>query len=205
MNKRTRIVTYFAEKFWIMNDWKVTIAQKLLQYLASVCGGLLLAFETSIDYFMPCLFAIALDVFSAWMLGRRVHRKYPDRSDGKFKSEYKYRVMATLGVVFVVLILAAYVDLLVRQSTDQLAVRWAMGAFLFYEGWSCVENWSSENDNPLAKALQRIMVNKAERHLNVPLSDILLKERDGEAATAKPQHTGTDGETGRTILDKDDN
>ena len=96
--------------------------------------------------------------------------------------------MITLGVMFVVMILAAYVDMKVRQSDDQWAVRFTMGAFLFYEAWSCLENWSSENDEPIAKALQRIMVNKAERHLDVPLSDILLGEK---------KHN--------TILDKDDN
>ena len=164
------------------------IKSHLLQYLISAVGGLLLAIGTSIDYFIPCLLAIALDVFTAYMLSRRVHRKYPDNCDGKFKSEYKYRVMITLGVMFIVMILAAYVDMKVRQSDDQWAVRFTMGAFLFYEAWSCLENWSSENDEPIAKALQRIMVNKAERHLDVPLSDILLGEKNHN-----------------TVLDKDDN
>lgn len=164
------------------------IKNHLLQYMTSAVGGLLLAIGTSIDYFIPCLLAIVLDVFTAYMLSRRVHRKYPKNCEGKFKSEYKYRVMITLGVMFVVMILAAYVDMKVRQSDDQWAVRFTMGAFLFYEAWSCLENWSSENDEPIAKALQRIMVNKAERHLDVPLSDILLGEK---------KHN--------TILDKDDN
>ena len=160
-----------------MEELKAKISEKLFQYGSSILAGLLLAFETSIDYFVPCLLAIILDIFSAYMLSRRVHKKYPKNSDGKFKSEYKYRVMITLAVVFVVLILAAYVDALLRHADDQLAVRWSMGVFLFYEAWSCLENWSSENDNLFARALQRIMVNKAERHLNVPLSDILLKEQ----------------------------
>lgn len=164
------------------------LKQKLLQYATSMIAGFVLSFETSLDYFIPCLLAITLDVFSAYMLSRRVHKKHPDRCEGKFKSEYKYRVMITLGVMFVVLILAAYVDHKVRMSDDQLAVRFAMGAFLFYELWSCLENWSSENDQPFAKALQRIMVNKAERHLDVPLSDILMKEGSHN-----------------TILNKDDN
>ena len=164
------------------------IKSHLLQYLISAVGGLLLAIGTSIDYFIPCLLAIALDVFTAYMLSRRVHRKYPKNCEGKFKSEYKYRVMITLGVMFIVMILAAYVDMKVRQSDDQWAVRFTMGAFLFYEAWSCLENWSSENDEPIAKALQRIMVNKAERHLDVPLSDILLGEKNHN-----------------TVLDKDDN
>ena len=171
---------------------KTTITQlgqkllmKISQYATSVSGGLILAFETSIDYFVPCLLAISLDVFSAWRLSKRVHNKHPDKADGKFKSEHKYRVMFTLMVVFILLLLAAYVDMYVRRSADQLAVRTAMGAFLFYELWSCAENWSSENDAPLAKALQRIMVNKAERHFNVPLSDILLKEEPKQTTNEK--------------------
>jgi len=169
-----------------MNELKTQLAQKLMQYLASIIGGVTLAFETSLDYFVPCFLAIALDVFTAWRLSKRVHKIYPDKCDGKFKSKYTPRIMLTLGVMFIVLILAAYVDMLVRHNTDQLAVRCAMGVFLFYEAWSCLENWSSCNNEPIAKALQRIMVNKAERHLNVPLSDILLKEQP------------------HTILDKDD-
>lgn len=153
------------------------IFSKLTQYAVSILGGLLLAFETSLNYLIPCFLSIALDVFTAWMLSRRVHRKYPENCDGKFKSEYKWRVMITLGVMFVVVILAAYVDQLIFRDSEDTAVRWTMGAFLFYELYSCLENWSSENDNPFARALQRIMVNKAERHLDVPLSDILLKER----------------------------
>lgn len=162
----------------ILIDIKATLTQKLTQYAASIAGGFVLAFETSIDYFVPCMLAIALDIISAWQLNKRVHKKHPDKADGKFKSEYKHRVMTTLIVVFIMLILAAYVDMTVRRADDDLAVRVAMGAFLFYEIWSCAENWSSENEAPLAKALQRIMVNKAERHLNVPLSDILLKEKE---------------------------
>ena len=172
-----------------MKEIWAKIGYKLLQYVTSIFGGLLLAFETSLDYFVPCFLAIMLDVFTAYMLSRRVHKKHPEHSDGKFKSEYKYRVMITLIVVFVVLLLAAYVDMKVRMATDQLAVRWAMGVFLFYEGWSCLENWSSENNQPFAKALQRIMVNKAERHLNVPLKDILM---------------GENTQNHNTILDKDD-
>jgi hypothetical protein len=164
------------------------IKAHFLQYISSAIGGLLLAIGTSIDYFIPCLLAIALDVFTAYMLSRRVHKKYPNNCEGKFKSEYKHRVMITLGVMFIVIILAAHVDMKIRLSDDQLAVRFTMGAFLFYECWSCLENWSSENDEPIAKALQRIMVNKAERHLDVPLSDILLGEK---------KHN--------TVLDKDDN
>lgn len=75
-------------------------------------------------------------------------------------------------------------DTLVLISGNGFAVRFVVGVFLFYEVWSCLENWSGENDNKIAKALQRIMVNKIERHLDVPLSDILTPD------DKKPEHPG---------------
>lgn len=148
-----------------------------MQYLLSICTGLLLAVETSLLFFIPCLIATALDVWSAYCLGKRVHIKYPDRSDGKFKSEYKFRIMYTMIVAFILIILANYVDMYVIKNTDA-AVRFVLAAFFVYQGISILENWSSENDNKSAKILQKILINKAERHFNVDLSD--LKKEDNE-------------------------
>lgn len=174
-----------------MNDLKIFFMQKLTQWITSIVAGLLVAVETSIDFFVPCFIAVILDVISAFFLGRRVHAKYPDKSDGKFKSEYKWRILATMIIAWLCIILASYVDVNVRHSDDGLAVRFAVAVFLFYELWSCLENWSSENDKPIAKAMQRIMVNKAERHLNVPLSDILMPGDDG--ASEQPLNSKEDG------------
>ena len=174
-----------------MNELFYYIKDKLYQWLTSIGAGLLVAVETSIDFFVPCLIAVILDVISAYFLGRRVHQKYPDKSDGKFKSEYKWRILATMIIAWLCIILASYVDINVRHSDDGLAVRFAVAVFLFYELWSCLENWSSENNKPIAKAMQRIMVNKAERHLNVPLSDILMPGDKG--ASEQPLNSKEDG------------
>lgn len=147
------------------------------KYLVSIGGGLLLAFETSINFFIPCFIAVIVDVFAAWMLGRRVHKKFPERADGKFKSEYKFRIMVTMIVALLAIIVANYVDVHIIKDSD-VAVRFIVGVFLFYESWSVLENWSSENNNKIAKALQRIMVNKAERHFNVELVDIMLDNNE---------------------------
>ncbi|WP_108821043.1 phage holin family protein [Dysgonomonas sp. Marseille-P4361] len=152
------------------------IGSKLLQYITSIAGGLLVAIDSATPFFIPCLIATVLDIWSAYSLARRVHKKHPDRADGKFKSEYKYRVMYTMIIAFTAIILGNYVDVYIIKDSD-MGVRVVVGFFLFYQLWSILENWSSENDNKLAHALQRVMVNKAERHLNVPLSDILLNEK----------------------------
>lgn len=174
-----------------MTELKMRFIYKLTQYVSSLFGGFMLAFETSIDFFVPCLIAVLLDVISAYFLGRRVHQKHPKHSDGKFKSEYKRRIVFTMIIVWLAIILANYVDILVRCSSDKLAVRYTVAVFLFYEIWSCLENWSSENDQPLARALQRIMVNKAERHLNVPLSDILMGEKSSQSPHQADETTKT--------------
>lgn len=155
-----------------------TFLNRFLQYITSIGGGLLLAFETSIPFFIPCLIAVIIDVYTAWSLGRRVHKKRPNKADGKFKSEYKFRIMVTMIVALLAIIIANYVDIYVIKDSD-IAVRFIVGVFLFYQIWSILENWSSENDNKIAKALQRIMVNKAERHFNVPLKDILTPGDNG--------------------------
>jgi phage-related holin len=158
-----------------MEDIYKSILSKSLQYIFSIGGGLLLAFESSIQFFIPCLIVTIIDVWAAFCLARRVHKKHPDRSDGKFKSGYKYRIMYTMIIAFLAIILANYVDVQVIKDSD-IAVRAVVGFFIFYQAWSIGENWSSENENKMAKVFQRVMVNKAERHFNVHMSDILLNE-----------------------------
>jgi hypothetical protein len=164
------------------------LLKKLLQYLASIAGGLLIAFESSIVFFVPCMIITGMDVYSAYRLGKRVSEKHPDKSDGKFKSGYKYRIIYTMIIVFLGIITAHYADVHVLKDTDT-AVRSFIGVFFVYQIWSILENWSSENDNKFALVLQRIMVNKAERHFNIEISDILLnekKKKENDGGTINP-------------------
>ena len=156
-----------------------TIADRLLQMVFSILGGLFLAFEaTTLLFFVPCMLTLIIDIISAVALSRRVKRKYPNNAEGKFKSSYKTRVMITIILVFFGIILAHYIDSLYFNGGiwTQLFV---MGVFGFYEIWSILENYSSENeDSKFAKALQRVMVNKAERHIDVPLEDIFFENKE---------------------------
>lgn len=157
------------------HDLYRTLSGRLLQDIFILGGGLFLAIEVAVMFIIPCFIAIVLDIASAYFLNRRLHKRFPDKVSGKFKSSYMFRVMYTMFVIFLLIVLANYVDDAIIKNTD-ISVRFTMGVFLFYECWSILENWSSENNNKLAKALQRIMVNKAERHFDIILSDILLNE-----------------------------
>jgi phage-related holin len=146
--------------------------EKTSQYLISILAGLLAAFESSINFFVPCLIVAVVDIIAAWHLCKRMSKKYPDKSDGKFKSEYLIRTVAKMVIILLAIVVANYVDNHIIKNTD-IAVRFIVGLFLFYEIWSILENWSSENKNKIAKLLQRIMINKAERYLNIKISDIM--------------------------------
>lgn len=158
---------------------KEQLINKIIQWLIRMGGSLLLAIETSIPFFIPCFIVTLIDVWAAYCLGRRVHKKHPDKSDGKFKSEYKFRIMYTMLIALLLVIVANYVDIHIIKDTD-VAVRFVLGMFLFYQGWSILENWSSENDNKFAKTLQKIMINKAERHFNIDLSDLKKEDKENE-------------------------
>lgn len=152
---------------------KFGVFAKLLQWAVSIGAGLLTAVETSIPFFLPCMILTLMDVVSAVALGRRLHKKHPERFDGKFKSEYKNRILRTMIVVFLAIILGSHVDELLLDGGN-VAVRVVMWVFIWYQAWSILENWSSANENKFARVLQHIMVNKAERHLGVDgIGDIL--------------------------------
>lgn len=154
-------------------NYKIT--SKLIQWVASVTGGLIISIETALNFFVPCLLIIIIDVYSAYRLGVRVSKQHPEKSDGKFKSSYVTRILVTMLIIFATIIVANYVDRHVINSTDSMfAVRFVVAVFMFYQIWSILENWSSLNGNKIARALQRFMVNKAERHFNIELKDIFF-------------------------------
>lgn len=154
--------------------------ERLAQMVFSILGGLLLAFEaTTILFFVPCMITLVIDIISANSLAKRVKRKYPDRADGKFRSRYKHRVMLTMIIAFLGVILAHYIDSIYFNGGIGTQL-FAMGMFMFYEIWSIFENWSSENNDKKAKVLQRFMVNKAERHFNIEIGDMMFNDENEE-------------------------
>ncbi len=156
---------------------------KASQVASSMVAGLIVSLESTVVFFIPALLMVAVDVYTAYQLSKRVKKKFPGHSDGKFKSSYIKRVLVTLIIIFIAMILGSYVDqLILRDMGQDYAVRGVMAAVVFYVGWSCLENWSSENDSPFAKACQRVMINKAERHLKVPLDDLFFKTGDRDRA-----------------------
>jgi len=90
----------------MMNELSITFKTVIIKWLFIMYASLVTAIESAIPAFVPCLVITLIDIYSAYALSRRVHKKYPEKSDGKFKSEYKYRIFTTMGIIFGLLIAA---------------------------------------------------------------------------------------------------
>jgi len=157
--------------------------QNFIKYVMSALGGLLVYLKPSLPLFYVCLAVIAIDSISAYRLSKRV-KKRTGKSTGKFRSKPASKIFDTIIKVFLIIILANMIEANVTVMFDKLYLaNYAAAIFIFIQGWSILENESSLNDNRWAKILQKIMVDKTERHFDIDLSD--LKNEEEEPLTPK--------------------
>ena len=133
-----------------------------------------------IQYTIPfagvLLFAILFDCLSAFDLSRRVRRKYPDQATGKFRSSYALKILRTFIEMYSTILLVFLVETYVIPMHEWNLTNYVAAIFCFIQLWSILENISSENEKSWAKILQKIMVNKAERHFDIKLYNQEEKE-----------------------------
>lgn len=140
-----------------------------------VIGGIAAYFEPAIPFGIICTVAVLFDCLSAYMLCRRVHRRHLGRQASAaayFTSAKMKNVFATLLRIYSLIVLAFLVDAYIFTFVDMYLANIVAGAFCFCQIWSILENESSENDATWAKLLQKIMIDKASRHLDIDLSDL---------------------------------
>ena len=148
------------------------------KWLFAAFGAAIGYLKPTIPFALICLAAVALDCYSAFDLSKRVRKKYPDANDGKFKSKYASRVFNTLIKVYALIVLAFFIDRFIIPLENGLYLpNIVAGMFSFVQVWSFLENESSENNAKWAKVLQRIMVNKADRHFDIRLDSVLSDEK----------------------------
>lgn len=138
----------------------------------SLMGGLMAVLEPTIPYCVVCTLAVLFDCYTAWSLGRRVRRRFPDRSDGKLKSTHLARVFMTLIKVYALIILAHLIDKYIVLGFSMALPNIVAGAVCFWQIWSMLENEASCNDAKWARVAQRILVDKTERHFGISLSEL---------------------------------
>lgn len=155
----------------------------------SLMGGMVAVLEPTIPYCVVCTLAVLFDCYTAWSLGRRVRRRFPDRSDGKLKSTHLARVFMTLIKVYALIILAHLIDKYIVLGFSMALPNIVAGAVCFWQIWSMLENEASCNDAKWARVAQRILVDKTERHFGVSLSEL---RSDGEGIRNRKSENGAD-------------
>lgn len=126
-----------------------------------------------------CTFAVALDCISAIKLARRV--KKLGKGTGKVTSEKGSKIISTLVTIYSLISLAYLLDTYVATMLDLYLENIVAGIFCFWHMWSILENESSANSSRWAKILQRILVDKAERHFDVKLDELKSNNNEKES------------------------
>ncbi len=142
-------------------------------------GWLIAEFEPTFPLIIVAVIFIVYDAYTAYQLDKRVHRKYPDRvqrEKAKFTSFAFGKVIKTTIPKRLWLIILAYIAerwVFVHISVPLSYI--ITGVICFEQAWSILENESScreEADSRFWRLLQKIMVDKTERHFDVNLEDL---------------------------------
>lgn len=147
-------------------------------FIVGAVWGLL---EPTIPFAGICLFAILTDCFTAYRLGQRVKKQNhkATNDDAKFKSEYARRMFYTLCIVYACTVLGWLIDTYMYPFIDLYLANFISGGFCLVQLLSILENESSCNEARWAKVLQKVLVNKAARHLEID-PDILTEKEDNK-------------------------
>lgn len=150
---------------------------ELNKYLfgAAASGGLLLFLQPLWAYVFVCFVAIIIDCYSAWRLSVRIKIKF-GKSTGKFQSNHAKRMVRTFGEIAGVLYLVFMMDKVIITMEQLYATKFIAGIFCTLQIISILENASSESDSKWMKPLQKILINKAERHFDVDIKTAINDE-----------------------------
>ena len=142
-------------------------------------GWLIGEFHPTFPLIIVAIIFIVYDAWTAYSLDKRVHVKYPDktkREAAKFTSFAFGKVIRSTIPKRLCLILLAYMVehwVFVHISIPLSYI--VTGVICFEQAWSILENESScrdENESRFWKTLQRIMVDKTERHFDIDLHEL---------------------------------
>lgn len=136
--------------------------------------------EPTIPFAGICIFAIILDCITAYRLGKRVKslNKSTTVDEAKFRSKYARRMFYTLCIIYACTVLGWLIDTKIYPFVDLYLANFISGGFCLVQLLSVLENESSCNTARWAKVLQKVLVNKAARHLDISEKDLTGKEQE---------------------------
>lgn len=146
-----------------------TYSNIILRWIFIGLGAVFSMLKPTVPFALICLFAAILDCISAWRLARRIKRHHPeipeDQIHDKFESDKFWRLFPKLAIVYGCIVLCHFIDHYIYPFLDLYLSNAVAGAFCFRELLSIFENESSENPSSWARLAQKVLVNKAARHI----------------------------------------
>ena len=126
---------------------------------------------------------ILYDTWTAYQLNKRASEQYPDKvlkENAKFRSfSFAKVIRSTIPKRLIVIILAYLVEHWVFVHMDVPLSYIVAGIICFEQAWSILENESScrgEKEGMFWRLLQKIMIDKTERHFDVNLDEFKNKD-----------------------------
>lgn len=163
----------------VYSFWK-----SLFAILGGFVGWFVAEFEPTFPLVVVVIIFIVYDAWTAYQLDKRVQKKYPDKSkrrEAKFTSfAFGKVVKSTIPKRLWVIVLAYLVEHWVFIHLQIPLSYIVAGVICFEQAWSILENESScrdDNESRFWKMLQRIMVDKTERHFDVALDELKNGDR----------------------------
>lgn len=146
--------------------------QTITKYILYAGTAIIAYIEPFLPYIQVCFIAIILDCLSAWDLARRVSATYPDKAKGgKFTSEGMKRIIDTILKISAVVWLTYMIDTTIVTFAEIYLANIVSAVFCTAQLVSILENISSCNGAKWAKLIQKVLVDKTNRHLNVDLTE----------------------------------
>lgn len=167
-----------TKRIKVVNSWSAFVKWFALS-LGGVLGWIVAEFKPAFPLIVVAVIFIVYDAYTAFRLDRRVHVKYPDRTqrrEAKFTSfafgkVVKQTIPKRLWLIVLAYIAEHWVFVHVSLPLSYIIT----GIIVFEQAWSILENESScrpESESKFFKLLQNIMADKTARHFDIDLDKI---------------------------------
>lgn len=158
----------FADMERVITHNIITVVVKMIAYIGGAIVGF---FAPMFPFLIVCTLAIVFDCITAWQLAYRVKKTTKNGNDGKFRSSHAMRMFNTMFVVFGVVVLSFCIDKMLIPDIDLYLANIVSAVFCMVQLVSILENVSSCNNARWAEILQKVLVDKTKRHLDIDISD----------------------------------
>lgn len=153
--------------------------------IGGAVGWLVDVFEPTFPLVIVMILFVVYDAVTAFQLDKRVRLAHPTQvkeRKSKFSSYLFGKVVReTIPKRLVLILLAFLCEKYVCVHVNIPLSYIVTGVICFEQAWSILENESScrdENEGRFYKVLQRIMIDKTERHFDIELDELKKDKKD---------------------------